>query len=1300
MAHLRPRRPLLGLPIVLTVALAIAFLLIYQIRGADQDLNAQSGSIRIDSVTPAPPACIVLSADSPSQRTLRIRGQGLTATSDTRLQFKLAGSIDISILFGQQVNWESDALITLDMGEIRKHLWTFKVMNMQVRVTGERRELNSNWSERFLVVRTADRCEVTAPTPTPTPVPTRFPVRPAVRGVAGDLWADVILGKPDFSQIAPNSVVPFKVFNPGGVVVDRSVSPGRAYVWDSGNSRILGIDLARCYEGPSPCSADIVLGQPSLYDHAACNRDSSVQNDPSIASASAETLCGIPVDDLSPWEGHTFVTMAIDGRGALYVPDSVNHRVLKYNNPFLNDSVADAVWGQTDFAGSACNRGDLDRPTAETLCFRSLNHLLTAGFLSSGSGVEINSDGSLWVADSGNHRVLRFSASSATGAVSKVADLVLGQPDFESAEPGGTLDRLHAPSAVRIDANGWLYVADTGNDRVLVFKPPFVSGMEADSEFGSQLRRPTSIEIDPSGAGIWVNDSGNFMVELWDMTGTFVLKVLGKDSYRPDQTCHAPLTDLPSAPHMCPIAGGLGVDRLGNVLVTPFLRWSAVIRFANPAATDGQIGRPDRRLFFPPPGVNFKDGIGIHSARGVAVWEDQLIVSDMDRLMFWNGLDTLSNGRPADGIVGDENQALARPSCCGKIKVDAAGRLWVLSFEGRKFVDVYQLPLTEYSVALQMIWIDEGVALPVLGQDSRVAFGHGKLGIAPVGNGDFVWISDTDNHRVLRIRDPLKNPVVDVVLGQEDASGDQCNRGRFEPAARTSVQDPSNNDVLCYPGALSIDRLGNLYVSDHALEVNGNRRLLVFAATTLPTTNSEAIFGPSAAKVFVHSAVGRNDLWVDPWGRREEFGVDAPEFQAAATWEPAFDSTNRMVVGYNGYVGPRFVGVYDDPFGPETLPNAYLNDFGSMPYTATFDDNDNLYVGDINRARVLVYYNPFDNPPQASVGPTPETAAPPMPQHPVTITSVHPGPPYCVVRRSQHRYEQTLDLEVEGDIEGGGSGLLFRVVTDGHREWISLNDRNQVRIGENRITVDMRQFGPRVWQDRPKVTMTVRIVDGGGLPLSNWSPAFLLTDDVETCGIALPTPTPTPTLTPTPTPTDSNPHTDSYAHTNVDANPDCDANSYADPHGDVDADANPHGDANPQPNSVADAESHGDANPHANSLADAESYGDANPDPDANTVADAEPHADADGYRSAQGDTNAQLDADGCSGVRGRGGADRRGAGRPRGRRLYRDSGRTARGHGTEHDAAIAVAGGTCGLQEAACSAQAARGWHARAGTR
>ena len=784
MEHVKLGRPPLALPILLAIVSLIAFLLIYEIRGPNQDVKAQSDSIRIDSVSPAPPACIVLNADYPSQRTLTITGQGLTATSDTRLQFKLAGSIDISILFGLQVNWESDTRITLDMGEIKRSLWTFKVMNMQVRVTGERNKLDSNWSERFIVVRSADRCSVAVPTPTltptpmptptptPTPRPARFPPSPPVRGVAGDLWADVIIGKPDFSQIAPKSVVPFKVFNPGGVVVDRSVDPGRAYVWDAGNSRILGIDLGKCYESTGPCSADIVLGQPSLYDHSACNGDSGVQDYPLRALASAETLCGVPDFSLSPWEAHNFVTMAIDGRGALYVPDFSNNRVLKYNNPFVNDSVADVVWGQADFSGIQCNRGNLRRPTAETICFDSETNRLVTNLQS--AGVEVDERGNVWVADTGNHRVLRFSATPRSGGISKTASLVLGQADFESAEPGSAMDQLYAPSAVRIAPGGSAYIADTGNNRVLVFKPPFESGMEADSEFGSQLYHPTSIEIDPDGRGLWVNDAGNKMVELWDMSGSSVVKVLGKDSYRPNRVCDAPLTDLPSAPYMCPIAGGFGIDRQGNVLIPVFLGTADVIRFAT--AGRDPIGRANKRLFYPPPDTNFRDLKGIHSARGVAVWKDQLVVSDISRLMFWNGLDTLSNGRPADGVVGDENQARAWSWCCGRIKMDAAGRLWVLSLEGRRFVDVYQLPLTEASVPLHTMWTDIGRTLPVLGEDSRIAIGPAMFGVVPVGTGEFVWLSDTDNHRVLRIRDPRHEPG----CGRDPGTGGR-HRERVQP---------------------------------------------------------------------------------------------------------------------------------------------------------------------------------------------------------------------------------------------------------------------------------------------------------------------------------------------------------------------------------------------------------------------------------------------------------------------------------------------------------------------------------------
>ena len=80
-----------------------------------------------------------------------------------------------------------------------------------------------------------------------------------------------------------------------------------------------------------------------------------------------------------------------------------------------------------------------------------------------------------------------------------------------------------------------------------------------------------------------------------------------------------------------------------------------------------------------------------------------------------------------------------------------------------------------------------------------------------------------------------------------------------------------------------------------------------------------------------------------------------------AVWEPAFDSQNRMAIGYNSYIGPRFVGYFDDPLGPSNYPTNYFYDFTSMPYSATFDDNDNLYIGNLNRGAVFVYKRPFND---------------------------------------------------------------------------------------------------------------------------------------------------------------------------------------------------------------------------------------------------------------------------------------------------------------------------------------------------
>ena len=794
-----------------------------------------------------------------------------------------------------------------------------------------------------------------------------FPRTSAVRGVAGDLWADVVIGQPDFSQITDDQVVPFKLFNPGGVIVDRSVSPGRLYVWDAGNSRILGVDLSTCYAGPGPCSADVVIGQPSAFDHAACNWDSNVQNFPFRAWASAETLCGIPDITIPPDEDRSHVTMAVDARGNLYVPDVLNNRVLKYERPFDTDTVADEVWGQKDFSGMVCNRDNPDFvPSRETLCFTSWGvWSILGGFT---SGVEIDPSENLWVADAANHRVLRFPLNAANGVIAKQADLVLGQRNYHSNERGNELHSLDSPAAVRTDTNGWVYVADKGNDRVLVFKPPFTSGMSATSVFGSGFNRPTSLEMHVDNRSIWINDSDDLTFELWSLSGSGVKREQHSVSSRS--------------------GGGIGVDTEGNVLISITRFAQDVLRFPTSSASvnSGVQDYSDRQLFSPPGGHNFKGGRELGWVAGVAVYGDQLIAADPKRLMFWNDVKNLRNGQSADGVIGETYWQQSPHMCCGRIKVDGAGRLWVLGTDETHFIKIYQLPLTEHSVPLKTIQTSH-VNLPVLGTNERVRLGPTTLrvltvratieskestrgpyirSIAPVGNGEMIWISDAYNHRVLRIRDPLGDPVVDVILGQKNATGNKCNRrahiGPWD--SPVEVLGSPEADMLCFPGGLSYDRLGNLFVSDHSLEVAGNRRLLVFAAGSIPFDNQSVIYAPAASKVFDNLDEVEDRHFAHSFAPRQvvDTGLVYLRKRLPATWEPAFDSTNRMAVGFNSFLGPRFIGFYHNPIGPNTAPSGFFHDFVSMPYAATFDENDNLYVTDINYNRILIYWSPFNNP--------------------------------------------------------------------------------------------------------------------------------------------------------------------------------------------------------------------------------------------------------------------------------------------------------------------------------------------------
>lgn len=931
-----------------------------------------------------------------------------------------------------------------------------------------------------------------------------------VRGQAGDLWADVVLGQRNFNEINPYETVADRLFNPGGVVIDKTVTPNMLYVLDSANNRVLGINLEECLQlkrtdPNSRCQAVRVIGQPDFVSNA-CNGDSGFQNYPNRAPASRESLCYLPEKAISPNEGGNAAALFIDTEGNLFLPDIHNNRLLKYNRISSADNIADEVWGQADFSGNQCNRGG--QPTAGSLCLAEGNYSATA---------VLDQSGHLWVADSSNNRVLRYPKQT-DGSISKRADLVLGQTNFSSGFSGSSLDKFINPSGLDFDSEGKLYVVDQRNDRVLIFSPPFTSGMTGQI-FGRNFKLPVHIKIERIGIGqdkIWISDVHNNMIEVWNNQGTEVLKVFGQESYSPSLQSNR--GDL------CDPFGSFDYDSEGNLYTTNRcgIYWGEILFFPN---LPGNVRQSSFRLFAPIGGnknlYNFIGSRGLDSGRGIVVTDDQLIMADKNRILFWNNPQNLFNGRPMDGVVarhGDLDQLpdgqpnfLSQGAGKEFVRKDEIGNLWATTaiWGGEvPSITIYQLPLTTGKRPLKTISFGGQNCLSNL-EGERICNpdgGWSLTGLQPSLDGSYVWVSHTLTNRVFRIRNPLSdNPRIDVILGQENSTEICCNREKNPDSSckpwEQTTKNPSLN-ILCHPGAISQDNFGNLYVADYYLENAGNFRILIFRLEDLPTDNNHTLYGVSAFK----------------------------EIKNIAAFDMAFDSQNRMIVGQNGYHGERshFLAYFNDPLNQSTTqPDGYFKDYYSISFSAAFDRSNNLFVTDHNRARVLVYQNPFSSPlpsPRPSNTPGPTLTPTPTLSSRLIHNVDHP--------LQNGRYSTSFPFSGWTALEGGGRVEKVKFFLDNTSGYLGEALCNEYRPDLD--TPVMRAYKNSGWHWHfnlsgvsngwHKLDVIAYQADRSvGFPITR---VFLvavptLTPTPRPLSTTIPTPTgpPVPTNTPTPTPT-------------------------------------------------------------------------------------------------------------------------------------------------------------------------------------
>ncbi|EFG04089.1 Receptor protein kinase (plasmid) [Streptomyces clavuligerus] len=131
--------------------------------------------------------------------------------------------------------------------------------------------------------------------------------------------------------------------------------------------------------------------------------------------------------------------VAVDSTGVLYVTE--------YNNNRIRKVAADGTISTVAGTGATGNRGD-DGPAASAQLNRPY-------------GVAVDGAGAVYIADTDNHRIRKITAD---GTISTVAGT--GTGGFDGDGGPATAARLNRPMGVVIDSTGTLYVADYGNHRI------------------------------------------------------------------------------------------------------------------------------------------------------------------------------------------------------------------------------------------------------------------------------------------------------------------------------------------------------------------------------------------------------------------------------------------------------------------------------------------------------------------------------------------------------------------------------------------------------------------------------------------------------------------------------------------------------------------------------------------------------------------------------------------------------------------------------------------------------------------
>ncbi len=186
------------------------------------------------------------------------------------------------------------------------------------------------------------------------------------------------------------------------------------------------------------------------------------------------------------------------------------------------------------------------------------------------TGVSIDSDGNIWIADTHQHRILVINQD--------------GETKLSFGEYGQDEGQFLYPTDIAFGLDNQVYVTEYGgNDRVSVFnhQGQFIRSFGSHGTGQHQFRRPQSIDVDPSNGNLFIADSGNHRIVVMSPEGK-VLNIISSVGREPSNVLY---------PY------GILIDSPKTILVCEYGN-NRLQRFSKEGVSLGIWGHPGSELGF------------------------------------------------------------------------------------------------------------------------------------------------------------------------------------------------------------------------------------------------------------------------------------------------------------------------------------------------------------------------------------------------------------------------------------------------------------------------------------------------------------------------------------------------------------------------------------------------------------------------------------------------------------------------------------------------------------------------------